>query len=287
VGDGLRVVLAYDVGPGIGLGHKRRMEALASALEAHGVTPALHELSGPVSGELVVVDSYRLRADDTSVVDARIVVAVDDLDRDLAVHLVVDPSPGATSENHRRAERVLAGGQYALIDPGLLNLRPAAVGESVARVLVAVGGSDTAGVGPTLASDIAQSLPGATVQLAVGPWSAGDPPPGVEPVRTKGGLGPVLAEADLVVTAAGVTMLEALCLGRPTVAVVLHENQRRPAKGAAELGAVVLADLDQAAAEAARLAEDVAGRRTLSEAASRTIDGRGAARVAAAIAALT
>lgn len=102
-------------------------------------------------------------------------------------------------------------------------------------------------------------------------------------VRTETGLGPALADADLVLTAAGVTLLESLALGRPTVAVILAENQRRAAGGAAAADAAIVGVEAKAAGLAAELAGDLERRRSLSAAARNLVDGRGAGRVAEAI----
>ena len=94
-----RVRLVFDEGPGVGLGHRRRMEALArGARRAAATTVVLVPLGRDDRDrprDVVVVDSYRVRADDRAFARAGVVVAVDDLARDLAVDLVVDPSPGA------------------------------------------------------------------------------------------------------------------------------------------------------------------------------------------------
>ena len=74
----------------------------------------------------MLVDSYRVRADDRSRVRADLVIAIDDLERDLAVDLVIDPDPGADARVHSTAAAVVAGAPYALVDPGLRRARPAA-----------------------------------------------------------------------------------------------------------------------------------------------------------------
>ncbi|HVJ97644.1 MAG TPA: hypothetical protein VNC41_12515, partial [Acidimicrobiia bacterium] len=93
----ISVTLAFDEGPGIGLGHRRRVESLAQELDARGHRCALVSLGATamVAGRIVVIESYRLRGDDRGRVQASVVVAIDDLHRDLDVDIVVDPSPGA------------------------------------------------------------------------------------------------------------------------------------------------------------------------------------------------
>jgi UDP-2,4-diacetamido-2,4,6-trideoxy-beta-L-altropyranose hydrolase len=253
------------------------MEAIADALESRGCTTRLSDLEGRPEGDIVVVDSYTRRADDDWV-DAKVVSAIDDLDRDLAVDVLVDPSPGATPDAHRRAHVVLAGGRYALVGPGL----PAAWTAPcpvVERVLVTLGGHDTSQRAIAVAREISAALPDVTVAAT----APSDTPCGLGRVRAldiRDGLGPELARADLVVCAGGVTLLEALRMGRPTVVVVIAENQRRAAETVAAQGAAVLATLDDAATAAVTLARDKRRRTGLSERASEIVDGNGPARVA-------
>ena len=280
------VLLAFDEGPGIGLGHRRRLEALAAVLRELGVATAVCRIGPePVVGDVVVVDSYRHRADDPARFDARTIVAVDDVARDLGVDVVVDPDPGADACAHRRAGAVLLGPQYALVDPALA-ADPPPVRSPVARVLVTTGGADAAGIGARVGSELADALPYARVRLVVGPWGRAVADDRVDVVPAPAGLASELAAADVVVTAGGVTMLEACALGRPTVAFAIADNQSRSLAGAASVGAVARADASSAAAVAARLALDDTARERLAVAARQLVDGQGAARVAAAVAAI-
>jgi spore coat polysaccharide biosynthesis predicted glycosyltransferase SpsG len=276
-------VLAFDAGPSAGMGHRRRMEALAEALRQRGVSASLVPSDQEVEADLVVVDSYQCRADDTGRFRGRVVAAVDDLQRDLAVDVLVDPSPGSTGAPHGRAVAVLAGPAYALIDPALRHARPKAVGAEVRVALVTCGAADTEGVAAAVATRLASLLPTVETRLVVGPWDPTPVPAGIVPVRAEAGLGSALADADLVVTAAGVTLLETLALGRPAVTVVLADNQRQAAEGAAAAGAAVLSDPEQAAEVAAHLAGDETRRHALADAARVLVDGRGAERVAGAV----
>jgi spore coat polysaccharide biosynthesis predicted glycosyltransferase SpsG len=212
------------------------------------------------------------------------VIAIDDLERDLAVDLVIDPDPGADARVHSTAAAVVAGAPYALVDPGLRALTPAPVRETVRRVLVTTGGADAEGLGARVAGAVADVLPGVQVRQVVGPWGCGSDDDRVEAVHAPEGLGPELAAADLVVTAGGVTMLEACCLGRPVVAFSIAPGQSRALAGAAQVGAVLAVDVASAAEVAARLAGDVDARRRLASSARVLVDGQGSARVAAVIA---
>lgn len=279
-----QAVLVGDEGPGRGLGHRRRLQAIARALGDLGVASAVRARDEEqASAPIVVVDSYDTRADDRDLYRGDVVVALDDLDRDLAVDLVVEPSPGATAEPHRAARRVLAGAAYALVEPVPPGLEIKPVGPTAETVLVATGAADMLGEGGVIATSLRAAAPELVVRLVVGQWGCRQVPEGVEIVETSSGLLPELAAADLVVTAGGVTLLEALHLGRPAVAVELHGNQHRNVAGVLGAGAAVAATPGDATRAALALGADPEQRARLSAAGRALIDGRGPGRVAAGI----
>ncbi|MFI5047811.1 MAG: hypothetical protein ACHQIG_12165 [Acidimicrobiia bacterium] len=290
--------LAFDAGPASGLGHRRRMEALAGALTAAGATSVLSELVDdarrePVEADVVVIDSYRLRADDARI-EARCTAALDDLHRDLAVDLLVEPAPVRAdvgvdvddAHERPRAGTVLRGLEYALIDPEYSSRPRAPIVDDVDTVLVATGAADAAGVGASVAASVRAILPMVAVRLVVGPWSSPWVPEGVEPVREPTCLIDELAAADLVVCSAGVTLLEALALGRPVVTFAVADNQRPYLDGLRRLGAIAASTPDDAPGVAMGLAADAPRRRRLAAAGRAAVDGLGAARVAQAVVAL-
>ena len=285
-------VLVYETGPGRGLGHRRRMEALAGALRHLGVTTDLRTVEETVPADVVVVDAYEVRADDGRF-DATVLAAVDDLERDLAVDLLIDPNPGGDPRRRQAAGAVRCGLTYALVVPAPATLVARPVVEGVERILVTSGAADEAGWGPAVAAELHARSCGFDVGVVKGPWAKGAMPDGVRIVTSDDGLLPELAESDLVVTAGGVTLLEALLLGRPTVAVAIAANQARAVEGVAEAGAAVGLGLGSGAtpedvADAVEaLAGDLARRCALAQAASTLIDGQGPARVAEALVALT
>jgi len=261
------------------------MEAIRASLEAHGATTELVEAAPGLRGTLVVVDSYRVRADERSIVAERGLVAIDDLCRDLDVDLVVDPNPAALPAEHPRARRALTGAKYAIVDPQLSTLEPADPTRDPRRVLVTMGASTTGA--NAVAAEVRSLVPDEIdVSVVVGPWTHEPVTADIRVVSTISGLGPELAQSDVVVTAGGVTMFESLALGRPTIVVVIADNQRRQAEGAASVGAALLSSTADAAHTAAGLLRDVDRRQELSRTASALIDGKGADRIAAAIAEL-
>jgi spore coat polysaccharide biosynthesis predicted glycosyltransferase SpsG len=233
------------------------------------------------AGRIVVIDSYRLRGDDRGRVQAGVIVAIDDLHRDLDVDIVVDPSPGADGALHQRARRVLAGAAYALVSvPAADVVAPA---DPVARVLVTTGAADEAGVGAQLAAAVVAIAPDVDVRLVVGPWGATTVPTGVTAVHARDGLAYEMASASIVVTAGGVALLESCALGRPTIAVAVADNQRQAVAGLAAAGAIVAATPETVADALRRLIGDAGERTALGESARVALDGKGPARVVDAI----
>jgi UDP-2,4-diacetamido-2,4,6-trideoxy-beta-L-altropyranose hydrolase len=264
-----------------GLGHRRRMEALEQGFRRRGFDTAVSVMADQVRAPVVVVDSYDRRADEAWV-EADVVVAVDDLDRDLAVDVLVDPSPGSRREPHRRAGVVLAGAEFALLGPGLPPAaRPAAA--VVERVVVTLGGHDPEGLAFAVARELARLRPDVVVASTGGPTDEGRRGV-VEALATTSGLGSALAAADLVVCAGGVTLLESLVLERPTVVVTVAANQRRSAEAVVLAGAAVAATPTTAAVAASSLIDDPERRAALAGRAGALVDREGPDRVAAAVA---
>ena len=270
----MNIVLAFDEGPG----HRPRAPAAgrgsrARARRRSGFDVELHVLGGDaVVGDIVLVDSYRVRADDRSRVRADLVIAIDDIERDLAVDLVIDPDPGADARVHSTAAAVVAGAPYALVDPALHALplradpRGRAPGAGHHRRLRRRG---TRRRGSR--AGLADALPGDASPPRGRPLgSRNRRRAGRGRARARRPRAAELAAADIVVTAGGVTMLEACCLGRPVVAFSIAHGPgpRAGGRGARRRGAS-RSTSSSAAEVAARLANDVNARSRLATSARR------------------
>lgn len=306
-----RCIMVPDCQPHQGLGHLRRCQSLAGALAQHGlavdfwVPPGVepgpassgtaHWLEGrvtagslPPASDILVVDSYALADADFAGFGAtsRVLAVVDDLgQRHLTcdVYLNHNVFAPALDLSGIQAERKLLGPQYALIDPRFAALRSHA---GRYGVLVSFGGTDDG----RLASDLLHALPQSAVSLR--PFHIVIPA-GIVPdrgllhfvhahdgIRLHQGadMAAVMAECSLYIGAAGHTSLEAAAAGLDVLICVIAENQRPNAKALSELGAVVIDRFDSP-----RLMETI-GRASPANGLASVIDGRGAARAAAAIA---
>jgi UDP-2,4-diacetamido-2,4,6-trideoxy-beta-L-altropyranose hydrolase len=283
------VTVLADAGPAIGLGHLSRAGAVAAALRVRGheVTTVvvgdeglLHDgihwkpvgdLAPPGHGPLLV-DSYRV--DVGALSTARPVATFWDG--------AGDPPPGVD------LAITLAGPD----GPRLACLRPMfwgaiarPVAPEVRRILVTTGGGAAGGVAE-LTATVTAAAPDVEVAAALGPYADEALPDGVVTIRTPPRMIDVLQGADLVVTAAGQTMLETLCVGTPCIATAVVDNQRAQLDVLAGAGGVRTAELDKIGEAVAALVGDTPARTQLAATGRELVDGFGALRVAALIAQL-
>ena len=256
--------------------------------------------------DVCFVDSYALGVEwEAAVRESGCAVAViDDLGREHACDLLIDANPGAAGDRYRgRVDPqawLLLGPRYAMLRGGFGEWhRRTSVRRQVARVLVSYGGTDPTGETPKALEALA-SLAGVAVDVVV--TSAH---PQLQRVRALAagashialhvdhpGLERILAETDLALGAAGVSALERACLGVPSLLTVVADNQSAGSAALADAGAAV--PLGEAATVTpARLRAAVEGVRACPDWLARMsarclamVDGRGAARVAAALASL-
>lgn len=294
------VALIADGGAGAGLGHLSRCSALALALQREGaqVRTLGLGLEAPVErygvawqpthepdaagADVIVIDSYRATDDLRARLAAiALVVAFADHDRDFPGAALVIRSGCEASR-----EGVLAGPLYACLGPEFWSSPSRQPRSDVKCVLVTTGGGDHTEIGPLLASGLRKALPSADVVLARGPFAPPRPDvlAGVRIVSAPDGLFDQLVQADLVVSAAGQTMLEALAVGTPCVALVTADNQEHQAAELQSIGALTVADsAERAVIASRRLATDLDARRAQVRAGLSAVDGHGAMRTASAI----
>jgi spore coat polysaccharide biosynthesis predicted glycosyltransferase SpsG len=319
------VALRADGGTAVGLGHTRRCLALATAIAPWGdchlllrgeraaaagagvpvvtVGPDWDETLSAAQGlgaAALVVDSYAVAASNLRTARAAglAVVAIDDSGRfPMPADLVVNPALGPTAPAMPDGTVYLLGPRFALLAPDFADAAPRPARAEVRRVLVALGGATRAALIGTVARAVYGALPGAALDVVVGP--VGD---GVDAVRaavegldrvtlrpSPPTLRPLMDAADLAVTAGGVTLLELAAVGLPAVGVSLAPNQDANLDGFAAAGAVTWAGRLGDAGLGDRIGaavRDLAGparRRAAAERARALVDGAGAGRVAAAL----
>lgn len=317
----MKVVLLCDANAVVGTGHVTRCYALAQALSARGATAwILGEANGPKWLESLV-ERFRISEAALNDQDASLIVidsydpAVYDRARKLfpgisQVHIVDDSSPSHPAAGYiepgvntswtpppgsRTSERI-SGPEAVLIRDEIRasSFRPdEARDRQPLRIAISLGGSDGYGIRePLLHALIATQLPmhitvlaPSALEVIAGPDQAlAFVAPGIS-------IRDVIANTDIVVSAAGVSAWEFLHNGLPTALICAVENQAANYEYMTRVGAAVGLGHTYAGgsinlAPVERLMVDLQVRQELARTAASLVDGGGAARAADMILAL-
>jgi UDP-2,4-diacetamido-2,4,6-trideoxy-beta-L-altropyranose hydrolase len=269
---------------------------------------AIAEAGAANKVDCLIVDHYGLDATFETAArgGASIVLVIDDLaDRPHDCDLLVDANPERVAAAYAGltggTTRFLLGPQYALLRPEFAERRPARVRpprRQAERLLITLGGADP----DNISRRVLEALPhlgGAPLKtvLVIGPanphretLAALAPSLGVEIAVDPPDLAGFMLDTDIAITAGSTSFWELACLGVPALIVVIADNQRAVARAAENAGAALVLgesnhlDPRNLAAAVAALAADPDRRQRMSAAGRNLVDGRGAARVADAVA---
>ena len=256
----------------------------------------------------VVVDHYGMSAREEEALagPGRLLAVIDDLaDRPHLADLLVDTGYGREAAAYGalvpEGAQLLLGPDYALVRPEFAASRAEALarrsGAPVRRVLVSLGLTDVGGI----TGRVLRLLDGRPGEICFDVVVGGGAP-SLPELRERAARDPRLTlhvetaemaalttAADLAVGAGGSSTWERACLGLPTLALVLADNQAELAGRLAAAGAALAVeardeDFGGAFRESyARLVQDAELRARLSRTSAALCDGGGAARVAAAL----
>jgi UDP-2,4-diacetamido-2,4,6-trideoxy-beta-L-altropyranose hydrolase len=296
------VEIVLEGGPQLGFGHAGRCLALWEEL---GVRCAFRSSEGTVERFLQARGAPVRRAGEAPVVvldravsvepeevcelhrEGRRVVLVDDLGpaREHA-DVVLDPPTAAFWPE--AAGRRLEGFAHALLRREVREAwLPARTPTRAGGVLLAMGGSDPAGLTPVIAQEL--SANGLEVTVALGPGYRGLSPTGGSVLASPEEFIPALARAELLIAGYGHSLLEAAHLGVPAIAVVYkpaHLAHARAfcAQGTAQMFDLTAGDIGLGAGELGQAVMRLVGepllRAKMSARGARLVDGLGAQRVA-------
>lgn len=202
---------------------------------------------------------------------------------------LIDHSPATPlgQRPFRGGMTYLEGPQYAIIRDEFLEARNRRASRtertSVEKILIAFGGADPSG-NTRRALEMIAEWPGAfTVDVIIGPLfkldaaSEGEMLPGKCLVRmhvSPRHIGQLFEDADLVFCGGGGTLLEALCVGTPSIVIAQNPEELRHAASLAEHGACWLSN-----EVCWELASPAKNRQACSDSAKACVDGQGATRI--------
>lgn len=288
-----------------GDGLSKAMEVRAGALGV-AVSPGNALEAAIVRGGWVAVDGYSFDAGyyrSLRAAGAR-VLAVDDVPRmpEYPVDLLLNQNAGAERREYSLPPEGLAllGPRWALLRRSASAKAAArAVRPDAARVLVSFGGADPENASALAIRALKRLKRPYNALVVAGPDNPRTPEleklAAGAPIKVERSvdMAAEMAAADAAVLAGGVTMLEACVSGLPALVATVADNQEPGAAALAESGAVRLLgrapDLaEEGLAKALDgLLGDRAARESLSLAGRLSVDGRGAARAAAVMLALS
>jgi UDP-2,4-diacetamido-2,4,6-trideoxy-beta-L-altropyranose hydrolase len=316
----IRAVLWAECGSGVGLGHVARSAAVAAALTARGAdaTLFLPERAGVSLAQsegcdarvasfdafhdaarrstIAAIDSYRVGAQDAAELrDAGpLLIAFDDLAVDpLPARIIVNGAPGADRLAYVRDPAVtyLIGPRFFPLRRAFRGAPPKAIAPAVRSIVVTVGGDDPHG----LLLPVANIACAAFSQAHVTAIAAR---PGIETsierctVRTSPeDYAVLIRSADIVICAAGQSLIEVASTGTPAVALLTGVDQRHQHRAMVDVGACVDGGSWEQTANARSLTvthalltlASVDARDAMSRRARSLVDGEGATRIAAAV----
>lgn len=244
--------------------------------------------------DLVVVDGYHFSAQFFAELEREHVrYAV--IDDNAETHArrpvaVINQNPHSTPEmyTHLGGEpELLLGLDFAMIRAGVLDVAAQHLERVPGAVFVAMGGSDPAGLTMPIVTALADEVE--EIWVACGPAmvdrdrvvAATTSLRGVRVVEQCEFL-PSLARCEVAVLAAGSSLWEAAALGTNVVGIVVAVNQESAARHAVR----VLADATEVRREPSIIVRLVDEARRSSPSSTATVDGRGAARLAARLTAM-
>ncbi len=290
------LVVRADASPAIGVGHLSRCVALAEAARARdwdvalcgsvtagewllGDLPLVPDLS---TADVVVVDHYELGA---LSLDVPVVSIEDGPFGRRRADVVVDSNLASPDRPADGSPLVLRGPGYAPLRTEVRVARASRrAGGTPPNVVVVMGGGAVGD--PVSAALTALRDTGAPMSVrAITSADVTTPAPGdgqrFAVTGPTTGLPALFADADLVVSAAGVTLLELCCVGVPTALVRVADNQAAGYRAAVDRGLVAGLGADPAAhVDVLRdLLLDPARRDALAAVARAAVDGRGADRI--------
>lgn len=212
------ILILTEAGPQFGIGHWRRCQALAVAPEAAQFQVELRQNDFSVPNQqyaAVIIDSYHLPeagyAAFESITDC--LVVIDDNNRlKYPAQLIVNPSLGAAAINYDTTAELLLGSKFALLNQLYWTAKPVTISAQLTTVLLTLGGSALAQQAAELKQQLSTVLPELKFIASDGQ-------------QTPAEMFHLYHQADAVISGGGQTLHELACLGLPTVALKMADNQ--------------------------------------------------------------
>ncbi len=198
-------------------------------------------------------------------------------------------------KNKSHTQVIMQGPRYALLSPEYYNCKPSKNSSLIIKtILVSFGLYDSLDCTTLVINAIKKTKFDGIVQVAIGSRAPHlskiknlliNCSFSIEIYEDMDGLYELNSGADLVIGAGGVSLLERMALGKPSITFIVADNQEGQVKWATVLGATISLTLNENLLESDVvnainiLLSDEKVRKNMSEIASNIVDGKGALRV--------
>lgn len=189
-------------------------------------------------------------------------------------------------------ESYYLGKDYMILDPlfAKYNTMPKKYSDTLCNILVSFGGSDPSNISEKVLPILSKTFPGFCFKLIAGPekGSLSDEITQLENVVILKGLSSladIMFNVDLIITAGGIMLYEAACVGTPSIAICHDKNQLVTAarfsdyKVSHNMGLVNDSMIDELIRYINEISKDKKSRQTMGNLGRELIDGRGVFRV--------
>ncbi|MBN3039642.1 MAG: UDP-2,4-diacetamido-2,4,6-trideoxy-beta-L-altropyranose hydrolase [Candidatus Omnitrophica bacterium] len=195
----------------------------------------LKEIGKP---DIVLIDSYVLDKEFYEQLSKTAALAIyidDNMRLDYPQGIVVNGTIGAEKFAYPKKEGLiyLLGTQYTPLRKDFWTESESKIAEEVSSLLITFGGSDLSAMAFKVAEALAKTLPQLKLKVISNKGIQGKCLPGVDCIYelSAAGMRKAFEEADIVISASGQTLYELASLARPTIGVLVADNQLHNAEG--------------------------------------------------------
>ena len=266
------VVILTEGGKDFGYGHVARCSSLYQAFEYHDIVPKfivsgdesvksilsdidvdivdwLNDFSIFYNADIVIIDSYHADLDFYNKISDEVPLAVyiDDNNRlEYPKGIVVNGTLDASNINYSKRENIkyLVGNEFIPLRNDFWDISKLKINESIENILITMGGNDLRNLTPKILKLLNDKFPNMTKKVIIADSFKNTSE--IESLKNQsvdliyspnsGEIINLMQSVDLAISASGQTLYELACVGVPTIAIGIIENQKNNIKNWIENG---------------------------------------------------
>ena len=262
----MNVIILTEGGKDIGFGHVARCSSIYQAFEQFNIVPRfiingddsvksilpdfnvdiikwVEDLSVISKADIVIVDSYLANVDIFEEISNKVhlVAFVDDNNRlDYPKGIIVNGTLDASNMDYQKRDdiRYLIGNEFIPLRKDFWDIPKLKINDSIEDILITMGGNDLRNLTPKILELLNDYFPNVTKKIIVADSFKNTSE--IEILKNKhveliyspdsSEIIDVMSSVDLAISASGQTLYELACIGVPTIAIGIIENQKNNIK---------------------------------------------------------